>query len=84
MTADRLILSVSSTDPESQVVTGQIVDLVHGEPVRLRPFVLRYSTPAELDAFAERAGLRLAERYANFDREPFDDESSFHVSVYRL
>jgi SAM-dependent methyltransferase len=83
MTADRLIVSVSTTDPERQVVTGHIVDLEHGAPVRLRPFVLRYSTPAELDSFAEHAGLFLAARYASFDRDPFGDDSSVHVSVYR-
>jgi SAM-dependent methyltransferase len=83
MTADRVVLSISSTDPGTQVVTGQIVDLVHGQPVTLRPYVLRYSTPAELDAFAVRAGLRLTERYEDFERSAFDDDSSFHVSVYR-
>lgn len=83
MTADRVVLSISSTDPQSQVVTGQIVDLVHGKPVTLRPYVLRYSTPAELDDFAARAGLHLTERFAGFDRAPFGDDSSFHVSVYR-
>jgi SAM-dependent methyltransferase len=83
MTADRVVVSISSTDPATQVVTGQIVDLVHGRPVTLRPYVLRYSTPAELDAFAARAGLRLTERYENFARSRFDDNSSFHVSVYR-
>ena len=83
MTADRVVVSITTTDPATQVVTGQIVDLVHGRPVTLRPYVLRYSTPAELDAFAARAGLRLAERYENFARAPFDDDSSFHVSVYR-
>ena len=84
MTADRVVVSISTTDPVSQVVTGQIVDLVHGRPVTLRPYVLRYSTPAELDAFAVRAGLHLAERYADFERSPFGDDSSFHVSVYRV
>lgn len=83
MTADRVVISVSSTDAVSQVVTGQIVDLVHGRPVALRPYVLRYSTPAELDRFAADAGLRLAERYEDFERAPFGDESTFHVSVYR-
>jgi hypothetical protein len=32
---------------------------------------------------AERAGLRLAERYAGWDREPFGPDSPSHVSVYR-
>ena len=84
MTADRVVVSISSTDPATQVVTGQIVDLVHGRPVTLRPYVLRYSTPAELDGFAARAGLALAERFENFERSPFGEDSSFHVSVYRF
>jgi SAM-dependent methyltransferase len=39
MTADRVVITVSSTDPATQVVTGQIIDLVHGRPVTLRPYV---------------------------------------------
>jgi hypothetical protein len=52
--------------------------------VRLRPYSLRYSTPDELDEFARRAGLELAERFEDFARANFDRETSpRHVSVYR-
>ncbi len=83
LTADRVVLAVSITDPTAQQVRGQYVDLVNGQPVRLRPFFLRYAAPAELDAFAGEAGLRLAERFEDMHRNPFDDNSGTHVSIYR-
>jgi SAM-dependent methyltransferase len=83
MTADRVVLVSTQTDPAEQMVRGQFVELVDGEPVRLRPFVLRYSTPDELDKWAEAAGLRLADRFADVESAPFTDESPFHVSVFR-
>jgi hypothetical protein len=51
--------------------------------MQLRPVVIRYCWPAELDLMAGQAGLRLAERYADWDRRPFTSASSSHVSVYR-
>src|SRR5215207_3867766 len=52
--------------------------------VRLHPVALRYCWPSELDLMAEKAGLRLHERYADWDRRPFASDSASHVSVYRL
>ena len=84
MTASTVVLSVSITDAETQRVDGQFVEFTDGGPVRLRPYSLRYSTPDELDAFARRAGLELAERFEDFARTKFDSDSSpRHVSVYR-
>ena len=83
MTTDRVVLVANLTDPEAQLVSGQFVELVDGEPVRLRPYVLRWSRPSELDEWATAAGLRLAERHADVEGAPFTDESPFHVSVYR-
>ena len=42
----------------------------------------RYVWPAELDLMAEIAGLRLRERWAGWNREPFTSESRKHVSVW--
>ena len=42
-----------------------------------------YSWPAELDLMAGQAGLRLAGRYAGWDRRPFTAASDSHVSVYQ-
>jgi hypothetical protein len=44
---------------------------------------LRYCWPSELDLMAGQAGLKLRERYADWDRRPFTSESMSHVSVYR-
>lgn len=42
----------------------------------------RYVWPAELDLMARIAGLRLRERWADWDREPFTSDSIKHVSVW--
>ncbi len=42
----------------------------------------RYVWPAELDLMARIAGLRLRERWADWDREPFTSDSTKHVSVW--
>jgi SAM-dependent methyltransferase len=83
MTADRVVLTANLTDVATQTVTGQFVELIDGEPVHLRPYVLRWSQPGELDEWATAAGLHLAERYADVERASFTDDSPFHVSVYR-
>jgi SAM-dependent methyltransferase len=83
MTADRVVLVADLTDPAEQTVRGQFVELIDGEPVRLRPFLLRYSSPAELDRWAEACGLRLAERHEDVAGSPFTDDSPFHLSVFR-
>lgn len=43
----------------------------------------RYVWPSELDLMAQIAGLELAERWADWERMPFDGDSPFHVSIYR-
>jgi len=83
LTADRVVLAVSITDPDAQQVRGQYVDLVDGQQVRLRPYFLRYSTPRELDEWADAAGLRLEARLEDVYREPFGEESGTHISVYK-
>ena len=45
--------------------------------------IFRFTWPAELDLMARIAGLRLEARYADWDRSPFTDESTKHVSVWR-
>jgi SAM-dependent methyltransferase len=80
--ADAVVLTCTEHDPEHQVVTGQHVELRDGS-VRLRPWRVRYLAPEQLDALAAGAGLALAERWADWRRTPFDDDSDTHVSVYR-
>jgi SAM-dependent methyltransferase len=42
----------------------------------------RYVWPAELDLMARIAGMRLRERWADWDRSPFTGESRKHISVW--
>ena len=44
----------------------------------------RYVWPAELDLMAQLAGMTLRERWADWDRTPFTDESDSQVSVWEL
>jgi SAM-dependent methyltransferase len=42
----------------------------------------RYAWPAELDLMAEIAGMTLRSRWADWDRSPFTNESTKHISVW--
>ena len=47
-----------------------------------RSIPFRAVSPAELDLMARLAGMRLRERWADWDRTPFTAESTKHVSVW--
>jgi SAM-dependent methyltransferase len=79
---DEVVLTVSRTDPGTQTVIGQHVQLTEAG-VRLRPWHLRYATPEQLDAMAADAGLVLAWRDAGWAGERFDAASAGHVTCYR-
>jgi SAM-dependent methyltransferase len=82
VTGDSAVIEVSRHDKARQRVTTQVITL-DAQGVRLRPVTVRYSWPSELDLMAGQAGLRLAERYAGWDRQPFTSASTSHVSVYQ-
>jgi hypothetical protein len=48
-----------------------------------RSIPFRYVWPAELDLMAKLAGMTLRERFADWQRHPFTNESTRHVSVWR-
>jgi SAM-dependent methyltransferase len=83
ITADRVVLSVSVADPNHQLASGHFVEITEATGIRLRPWSIRYSTPAQLDQYARAAGMTLEHRWESFGRVPFDDDSPRHVSVYR-
>ncbi|MGZ6952865.1 MAG: class I SAM-dependent DNA methyltransferase [Acidimicrobiia bacterium] len=53
-----------------------------GSGVRELTTPFRYVWPSELDLMARLAGLVLRDRWAGWDRSPFTDESTSHVSVW--
>ena len=68
-------------DAATQQVISQKVVIKDGD-VRLYPVQIRYAWPSELDLMAQLAGLRLRERWSNWQREPFSSNSGKHISVY--
>ncbi|HQZ34692.1 MAG TPA: class I SAM-dependent methyltransferase [Ilumatobacteraceae bacterium] len=80
--ADRVVLSVSTTNAIDQVAEGQFIDITEAGGVRLRPWSIRWATTVQLDDMATAAGLRLADRWEAFDRTPFTTESERQVSVF--
>lgn len=68
-------------DPVEQAVTYQRVTF-DARGTTLRPLRLRYCWPSELDLMAQLAGMRLRERYTDWDRSAFTAASGGHVSVY--
>ena len=81
VTTESVQLDVSQHDPMTQRVVSQHVLITDGQ-VRLYPVQLRYAWPAELDLMAQLAGLRLRERWGNWQRAPFTSESGKHISIY--
>ena len=68
-------------DVANQGLTSHHFEIVNGRVERLSiPF--RYAWPSELDLMAELAGMRLRERWAGWNGEPFTSESRQHVSVW--
>ena len=80
--ADRVVLQVTMRDRERQTVAGQHVTITEAG-IRLRPWLVRYATPDQLDAMAADAGLELERRAGGWHDEPFDDDTDRHVSLYR-
>jgi SAM-dependent methyltransferase len=76
-----VMLDVLRHDPAKQLLEESHVSLSH-EGVRLNPFVQRYSWPSELDLMAQIAGLRLKERWGDWNRSPLTSASWNVVSVY--
>ncbi len=76
----RAILEVSRHDAGNQRVSSQLV-VLEETGLRIFPVELRYVWPSELDLMAELAGLRLRERWGDWNRERFTGDGK-HVSVY--
>ena len=74
-------VGVDEFDADTQRLVSHHFSLVDGEWRRLSvPF--RSVSPAELDLMARLAGMKLQERWSDWDRSPFTAESRKHVSVW--
>jgi SAM-dependent methyltransferase len=81
LSLDRVRLEVARHDPVTQRIDGQHV-VISEKETKLYPVHLRYAWPSELDLMARLAGLRLRERWGSWRRDPFNESSERHISVY--
>ncbi len=72
---------VARYDPVTQLLEENHVT-VSPDGVKMNPIVCRLITPGEMDLMARIAGMRLIQRYANWQKSVFNADSKAHVSVY--
>jgi hypothetical protein len=72
---------IDEYDIAAQGLISHHFDVVDGR-MQLTSIPFRYTWPAELDLMAQLAGMRLRERWADWDRTPFSSQSRKHVSVW--
>jgi SAM-dependent methyltransferase len=70
-----------SFDHATQRYDGHYAEFTDGT-AQYRTIPFRYVWPAELDLMAQLAGLRLRDRWANWNHEPFTTDSPSHISVW--
>jgi SAM-dependent methyltransferase len=74
-------LGFDEYDPANQMLVSHHYWVSDGELETFSaPF--RYVWPSELDLMARLAGMRLRERWEDWGRQPFTNESRSHVSVW--
>jgi hypothetical protein len=78
---DEVTLETSTHDPFAQRTDSAYIR-IHDSSIRMYPVRIRYAYVSELDLMARLAGLRLRERWADWDRQPYPSRSWTHVSVW--
>ncbi len=79
--ADHVVLDLGRYDSVTQVLDLSHVH-ISAAGIILAPISLRLAHPPEFDLMARIAGLRLRERWAGWNGEPFTAACWRHVSVY--
>jgi SAM-dependent methyltransferase len=77
---DGIDLMVAQHDPVHQRVASQRI-VVGAQGMQQFPVEIRYVWPSELDLMAQLAGLRLRERWADWQRGTYTGTGA-HVSIY--
>ncbi|WP_025128031.1 class I SAM-dependent methyltransferase [Pseudomonas sp. PH1b] len=78
---NEVLLEASRLDAVAQRVSCRFIRMQE-QGMKVIPVELRYAWPAELDLMAELAGMRLVQRWSNWDQAPFVEGSFKHISTY--
>ncbi len=76
-------IDIGKHNPLKQLVTSQHV-IITDDGIRLYPVTIRYTWPSELDMMARVAGMKLIDRWEDWERGFFSSSSGKHISVYKL
>ena len=79
--ANELHLEASVHDPPKQRVDTRYL-IISERGTRFYPVQVRYAWPSELDLMGRIAGLKVRERFAGWQRQPFTATSAKHISVF--
>ncbi|MES0076699.1 class I SAM-dependent methyltransferase [Mesorhizobium sp. M0058] len=82
MDHENTFINADVHDPLNQNLVSTLL-WFSGTSVRSLPYRSRYVYHQELDTMAECVGLKLAERWGDWARGAFNEESRRHISVYR-
>ena len=81
-TPNGVVINEADIDIAQQRVDGVFTE-VRNDGTRIeRPWKIRYSSLAEIDAMAILAWLNCEHRWSNYARDPFTGDSARHISVY--
>lgn len=83
VTADAAVLTVSKHDADGQLIRGHHIE-IRADGNTMRPWLIHYRTPRQLDASATETGFVLEQRWADWHTTPFDPTvHDSHISIYR-
>lgn len=74
-------LDVARYDPATQLLEENHIEFTT-QGIKMSPIVCRLITPGEMDLMARIAGMRLINRFGNWQRTTFDINSKAHISIY--
>ncbi len=83
VTSKAAVITVSQHEADTQIIRGQHVEFT-ADDTTVRPWVLHYRTPTQLDELAADAGFEREHRWADWAGAEFTADSDSHVSVNRL
>lgn len=78
---EEVVLDVARYDPVTQLLEENHIQFTP-QGISMSPIVCRLITPGEMDLMARIAGMRLKQRFANWQRSTFDINSKLHISIY--
>jgi hypothetical protein len=78
---DRVLISASTHDPLNQLIRSNLVE-ISASGTRLYPNYLRYAWPSELLLLADKAGLELRGRWANYAGAAFTGKPGAYVCEF--